>query len=144
MGNVTISNVLSTKLKIIPNKNGDIFRVLKNSEKCFRCFGEAYFSQIKFNKIKAWKRHKRMTCNLIVPKGEVKFVFTDDLKNIKEEIIGESNYSRLTIPPGIWFGFQGCKFPDSIVLNIADIQHEPLESEKINIDKMAYSWGEVK
>ena len=44
-------------------------------------FGELYFSEVNFGEIKAWKKHKKMVMNLIVPCGEVKFVFFDDRKN---------------------------------------------------------------
>ena len=36
---------------------------------------ETYFSVINFNKVKAWKFHKKMSLNLFVSKGKVRFVF---------------------------------------------------------------------
>ena len=44
-------------------------RVLKKNELKNWTFGEAYFSKIKFNKIKAWKYHSKMMLNLAVPHG---------------------------------------------------------------------------
>ena len=48
------------KLKIIKLLNGNVMKVLKKNELKKWSFGEAYFSKIKFKKIKAWKLHKKM------------------------------------------------------------------------------------
>ena len=137
MDKVSISN-----LKIISTEGGDILHALKKSERVFNGFGEAYFSQINFNKIKAWKRHKRMTCNLIVPYGKVRFVFFDNLEGNKNIIdIGSENYCRITVLPGIWFGFKGLNSPSSLILNIADIPHEPNEIERKEIQAINFDWS---
>ena len=67
----------SSKLLRINNEDGDILRVLRKTEESFTEFGEAYFSIVHMNSIKAWKKHNAMTMNLIVPTGCVGFVFTD-------------------------------------------------------------------
>ena len=67
--------VVINKLKRINVEGGDVLHCLKSSDKAFLEFGEAYFSFIEMNYIKAWKRHIKMTMNLIVPIGLVQFVF---------------------------------------------------------------------
>ena len=63
-------------------------------------YGEAYFSWVKMGVIKAWKQHLRMTMNLVVPVGMVRFVFCDLENNaFREEEIGVNSYSRITVPP---------------------------------------------
>ena len=98
----------SSKLLRINNEDGDILRVLRKTEESFTEFGEAYFSIIHMNSIKAWKKHNAMTMNLIVPTGCVGFVFTDG-KDFKYVKIGPNNYLRITVPPGVWFGFKGLR-----------------------------------
>ena len=39
----------------VENPNGDIYRILRKNEDSFEGFGEAYFSAIHHNSIKAWK-----------------------------------------------------------------------------------------
>ena len=47
-----------------------------------------------------------MTTQLIVPIGEVKFVFFDEKFNkYKEVILSEKNVKVLTVPPNTLFGF---------------------------------------
>ncbi len=133
-----------TNLRKIPTEGGDIFHCLKNSENSFYGFGEAYFSNIKFSKIKAWKRHMRMTCNLIVPYGKVKFIFYDEDSDTKSTFeIGEDNYCRITVLPKIWFGFEGLHHPSSLILNISDIPHSPNEIERKEIDASNFPWSNL-
>ena len=139
-----MDKVLITNLSQIPTEGGDILSGLKESENSFYGFGEAYFSNINFGRIKAWKRHLNMTCNLIVPHGKVKFVFYDednDVKSIFE--IGRDNYCRITVLPKIWFGFEGMHYPSSLILNISDIPHSPNEIERKEIDSSSFNWSSL-
>ena len=134
-------------LKVIPTSGGDVMHALKASEESFKSFGELYFSWIMPNTIKAWKKHKKMTMNLIVPKGLVKFVLVDDNLPSKfhEIIIGNSSenrnlYKRLSVEPNIWFGFKGISKTESLVVNCADIEHSPNEVEKTDLGSIPYKW----
>ena len=131
MGSVIFNKIIVRPLKRIPVLGGDVLQVLKNTDDSYKNFGEAYFTFINYGAIKAWKKHLKMTLNLVVPFGNVKFIFTDDLgEDIYEIQIGDNNYSMISVPPGIWFGFKGISNTSSIVLNIADILHDPLEVER--------------
>ena len=55
-------------------------------------------------------------------------------------IIGESNYKRLTVPPKIHVAFQGLSKDMNILLNIADIEHDPNESVNLPLDSFYYNW----
>ena len=69
-----MDGVTLTPLKIIPHPSGDVLHGIKSSEASFAGFGEAYFSTINQGDIKGWKKHSKMTLNLVVPKGEIQFV----------------------------------------------------------------------
>ncbi len=146
MDKIKIDGILLTPLKIIPHPQGDIFHMMKKSDAGFCGFGEAYFTTVKFGEIKAWRKHSRMTLNLAVPAGEVKFVMFDDRKGSKtkgsfiEVILSPLNYKRLTIPPGIWTGFKGLSDGLNLVLDVADLEHDPSETERADIGKFAYGW----
>jgi dTDP-4-dehydrorhamnose 3,5-epimerase len=100
--------------------------------------------------IKAWKKHNRMTLNLVVPVGRIGFVIFDDRKNsitcdsYQQEILGKENYFRITIPPGLWFGFKGLGKGLNLLMNLANIEHTPLEGEKKNLDELDYDWSSVR
>ena len=108
MGTIIMEKlIVVTELKRIETPGGDVFHAMKQSESQYEGFGEAYFSWVNEGAIKAWKMHKRMTLNLVVPVGNVRFVFVSDSENkdFRVEEIGEKRYARITVPPGVWFGF---------------------------------------
>lgn len=130
------------RLKIIDNVNGSIMHALKKSDLGFKDFGEIYLSQVKYKTIKGWKRHMRMTMNLVVPVGNVRFVFyNEENKYFEEYLIGEDNYCRLTVNPQIWFSFQGIGKGKNIVINIANIENDPNEVERKDLLDLEYYWG---
>ncbi len=141
-----MNGVKLSDLSIINHPKGDIFHALKKSDYGFNKFGEAYFSSIKYQEIKGWKKHNLMTLNLIVPCGNIRVVLMDCRKSginkpdQESFIIGESNYKRLTVPPKIHVAFQGLSKEMNILLNIADIEHDPNESVNLPLDSFYYNW----
>ena len=141
MGKKLLDKIKVIPLNILKSPSGKIMHVLKKNQLKNWSFGEAYFSIIKFNKTRAWKYHLKMTLNLVVPKGKVKFVFYSKKDNIFKTIqIGEKKYSRLMVPPKIWFGFKGIGKPESIILNLANIQHNPKEVLRCKKNKIKFNW----
>ena len=140
--------VLVTPAKIISNENGDVLHGLKATDESFVSFGEAYFSTVRSGKRKGWKRHTRMTLNIVVPAGEIGFVLFDDRQasvttgKFYEVTVSRKNYVRLTVPPGIWMAFYGKGEGENMLLNIASIPHDPTEAENLPLenDRIKYSW----
>ena len=141
-----INGVFLTPLKIIDTPGGDVLHGMKFDDPGFNGFGEAYFSNIEPEIIKGWKRHKLMTLNLIVPIGIVRFVIYDDRvptcshTKFREIILSKRNYQRLTIPPMVWFAFQGLGKEQSLVLNIANIKHESEEVDQKLVNEIDFDW----
>ena len=128
-------------LRRISLDDGDVLHALKKSDKGYLDFGEAYFSLINYNAIKAWKCHKSMTLNLVVPVGKVKFVFINsEIDNFEVIEIGIDSYNRITVPPGIWFGFKGLYESGSLIMNISDIEHDSEEVLRKPINNFEYNW----
>lgn len=140
MGRLSLDDILATPLARIPAVGGEVMHALKQKDAGYGGFGEAYFSWVAAEAVKAWKRHTRMTMNIIVPVGQVKFVFCLN-DTFRSEVIGVDRYARLTVPPGIWFGFQGLAASKSLVLNIANIQHDPAEVERLPLSDIEYAWN---
>ena len=140
-----LTDILVTPLSKINTLGGDVLHAMKKSDFGYSGFGEAYFSWITDRTIKAWKRHTQMTMNLVVPVGQVRFVFclinTLGVKEFRVEEIGESRYARITVPPGVWFAFQGLEAPKSLVLNIANISHDPNEVQRLAFTDINYEWN---
>ena len=145
IGLAMIKDVIITKLETIDALGGQVMHAMKESSVGYEGFGEAYFSQVDKGAIKAWKRHKKMTLNLLVPVGKIRFVLFDDREisksQFQEVIISKDEYYRLTVPPMIWLGFQGLFSGPSLLLNIANIEHDPNEVDRREINKINYKWS---
>jgi dTDP-4-dehydrorhamnose 3,5-epimerase len=144
MGELTLGDILMTPLSSFATEGGDVLHAMKATDIGFEGFGEAYFSCINFGSIKAWKRHSEMWMNLVVPAGQVRFVFCleDSSSTAAFRIIeiGEGNYARITVPPGIWFGFQGLSDRRNLVLNISDTSYSPQEVERRELNEISFDW----
>jgi len=135
---IDIASPFLTELSKIEQSNGSVMHALKASSEDYVGFGEAYFSSIQPQKTKGWKLHERMTLNIVVPCGEIRFVIHTGEKAtgvayidpVLDVVLGDKNYCRLTVPPRYWVAFQGIGLGVNLLMNIANIEHDP--SEEIN------------
>ena len=134
-----MDGVTLTPLRKIEHSKGDIFHAMKATDKGFSGFGEAYFSTVNKSDVKGWKKHTKMTLNLVVVTGEVEFVVHNgiDFFNVK---LSKGNYQRLTVEPGLWVAFRGLS-NENILLNLASIEHDPNESENVHLNAFYYDWS---
>ena len=102
---------------------------------------EVYFTEINPSEIKAWKRHKTMTCNLIVLRGKIKIVIQKRDKNFLTQILSKENYKMITIPPNFWFGFQCLTEEIGLLVNISNEEHNDDEAEQIDINELMFDWN---
>ena len=144
---MSFGSVLLTKQKILPTPGGSVMHAMKLSDFGSKKFGEAYFSTVEYGFVKGWKRHKKMTLNLLVPYGKIRFVLFDEGTSadieprFKEFILSPQNYYRLTVPPKIWLAFQGLDKQPSLLLNLADIAHDPLETDVKDVASLEFDWS---
>ena len=138
---MNVNDIKVVELDKIPVRGGDVYHAMKAGDVGFQGFGEVYFSFVDMGIIKGWKRHLKMHLNLVAPVGSVKFIFLDDYGNTREEVIGKNRYARLFIPPGIWFAFKGMEPLLNLVMNLADMPHDPDEVERLELDKFLVNWS---
>ncbi len=135
-----MDGVILTPLKQIKSPKGDIFHAMKRSDAGYDGFEEAYFSTINKEDIKGWKKHTKMTLNIIVPVGEIEFIIYDEDKREFESIkLSQKNYQRLTLKPNLWMAFRGIG-SYNMLLNLASIEHDPEESHNKSIEDIKYAW----
>jgi len=145
---VRFPGLLFTPLRRIPTANGEVRHGLRASDVGFAGFGEAYFSEVLPGAVKGWKRHRRMTLNLIVVIGTIRFIIHDAAgpdragsgRRRTEYVISADNaasYGRLTVPPGLWMAFQGVGRGHNLLLNLASHEHDPTEAESCPLETFA-------
>lgn len=141
-----IEGVIYKSLKKIPDDRGVVWHMMKLSDEAYERFGEIYFTSIYQGVIKAWHRHKKMDLNYACITGAVKVVLYDGrVKSptrgqIDEYWLGEDNYCLLHIPHGVTNGMIGLSGQLAVVANLATLEHDPTEMERISLDEIAYDW----
>ena len=146
-----IDGVTCTELRQIGDVRGAVLHMLRADAPEFTRFGECYFSEVLPGAVKAWKRHRKQTQNLAVPVGRVRLVIYDDrdgsVTRGKLQILelGRPDaYRRLRIPPGLWYGFTCLSKMPALLVNCADLPHDPAESElqPANHPTIPYQWAQ--
>lgn len=147
MGNKIIPGVKLTPLRHINVFKGDIYHALKSTDAEFCGFGEAYFSEIASGAVKGWKRHNRMTLNIIPVNGTIGFVIYDDREGSPTKgsfnhivLSRENNYQRLTIAPGLWMAFYGIGQETNMLIDIIPEPHDPSEADRLDLSEIDYEF----
>jgi dTDP-4-dehydrorhamnose 3,5-epimerase len=144
-----IEGVIVQPLRQIEDNRGSVMHMMRRDSELFKQFGEVYFSEIHSGKIKAWKRHKEQTQNLVVPLNKIRLVIYDNRPlsntqgNIAEYELGRPNHYRLVhIPPMLWYGFQTLGDHTALITNCADQPYDPEETESLPVDsnEIPYQW----
>jgi len=107
------------------NYKGNIHRYIEVS-KNFPKISEVYFSKIKKNSIKAWKKNKTSNQLLYIFEGSIVLKVFDDRKKknkIYKYCLGSKlKYSKIFIPKNVWYGFKGLK-KNNIIANTLTVSH---------------------
>ncbi len=144
-----IDGVQCVELRQIGDERGAVLHLLRSDAPDFTRFGECYFSEILPGRVKAWKRHRAQTQNLAVPNGRVRLVIHDDRPGsptagrVQVVELGRPDaYLRVRIPPGLWYGFSCISAGPALLVNCADLAHDPAESEKRSQSdpSIPYAW----
>jgi dTDP-4-dehydrorhamnose 3,5-epimerase len=142
-----IEGVTLHPLKHITVPKGDIYHAMKSTDEGYCGFGEAYFTQIESGQAKGWKRHNRMTLNLVVVYGKVTFVIYDDREDSPTRgqfqavtLSPAEDYQRLTVAPGLWMAFYGADVHTSMLMDIIPEPHDPTEADRKELSDIPYKF----
>lgn len=133
-----IKDVIIKPLKKIPDERGVIYHMLKSSDPEFNKFGEIYFSSVYPGVVKGWHLHTIMDLNYAVIIGNIKLVLFDNRDDsetrgeLMEIFIGETNYSLVHVPHGVWNGFKGIGDRTAVVANCSTLPHDPHEIKRMD------------
>ena len=123
--------VVLQKTKKIKQSKGDIHKFVDISSPMFKKFGEIYFTEVKKNSIKGWKKHKKNFSLIKIIIGKIKFLFF--LKNTLYSItLKDSDNMIIQIPPKIWFSFKGIG-KKNLLSNMINNKHSDTEVETISV-----------
>ena len=82
-----------------------------------------------------------------MPVGKIRIIVYDDRfdsktrGNFYDITLSSDNYKRITIPPDLWVAFSGVGEGLNLLLNVANLEHDPGEVErKDNLNDIDYRW----
>jgi dTDP-4-dehydrorhamnose 3,5-epimerase len=149
MGNdQKIEGLLVHELKQIADSRGRVMHMIRNDNPIFDQFGEVYFSEVLPGVVKAWKCHKKQTQIFAVPVGGIELAIYDDRPDSKTRgtlvtlNLGRDNYQLVKIPPMLWYGFKCRTESAALIVNCADLPHQPGEAQLLasNDRSIPHQW----
>jgi len=145
-----IEGVAVTELRQIVDERGAVLHMLRCDAPDFTRFGECSFSEVLPGVVKAWKKHRKQTQNLAVPVGRILLVIVDLREGSSTkgrfqvlELGRPDAYRRVTIPPGLWYGFKAIGKVPALIANCPDLPHSPEEAEQAENPKgvIRFDWS---
>lgn len=144
-----IEGVKTVALNEFADERGAVLHMLRNDDLDFIQFGECYFSEVLPGAIKAWKLNHNKTQNIAVPVGRIRMVIYDERAESRTkgnldilELGRPDVYLRVQIPQGLWYGFSCIGNTPALLVNCADLPHNPTESERKSVfdPSIPYDW----
>lgn len=148
-----IQDVVTKKLKVVPDERGRLMEILRIDDECFQKFGQCYMTTNYPGVVKAWHFHKIQTDFVTCVRGTIKVVLFDAREDSKtkgelnEFFIGEHNPMLVKIPAGVYHGWKCVSEYESIAVSCPT---EPYNYENpdeyrlpFDSDKVPYDW-EIK
>lgn len=127
-----IEGVAVSSLKVIPDERGCVRHFLRCDEPDFHSIAEVYVTEVYRGVFKGWHSYPSKTITYTVVSGMVQLVLIDSRKDsptfqdTETLFLGKDNYSKVTIPPGVFNGFRG--LTDAVIVVAAD---EPFDEKRI-------------
>ena len=127
------------------NNKGNVLKFIEISPE-FKKIAEVYFSEIKKNKIKGWKKNLTSSQFIYVVKGAIQIVLYNDSGKIKKKLnvfkLGEKKkYSKIIIPKNYWYSFKGLG-EGNLIVNALSVKHKDCKmiSDDLKNKTIPYSW----
>jgi len=140
-----MSEIQLFKKDLKKNSKGNVLKFIEISVK-FKKIIEVYFSEIKKNKIKGWKKNLTSSQFIYVVKGAIQIVLYNDSGKIKKKLnvfkLGEKKkYSKIIIPKNYWYSFKGLG-EGNLIVNALSVKHKDCKmiSDDLKNKTIPYSW----
>lgn len=128
--------------RIIKNKNGNLIKILEKKKIFNNNFKECYISEIKPNKIKAWRFHNKLSQNIFIIDGKCLVVIILN-KKFRKILLSEKKPGILKIPCKHWYGFKNLSKKRKVrILNFIDRPYQEEEIIRKTTKSFKYKWNQ--
>ena len=142
-----LDGVIITRPQQFPDERGTVKHFITENDPQFQHFGEVYMTTVYKDVIKGFHGYVSKTLHYVVPIGNIKLVMYDNrsasstYQDFEEVFLGQENYIRLTIPPGVFSAFRGMSNPYSLAVICADEVFDENKTLRIPIKDLPYDWS---
>lgn len=139
-------------LQRFPDERGSVKLVMRESDPGFGAIQQVYVSTVYPGTVKGWHRHHRKTLNYVCVSGLIRLVIAPNMNHVPlqrvkprdaeftEIVMGETNYVRVSIPPGTWNAFLGLGDREAVIVNCASLPYSDDDIERLPYNYFAYDW----
>ena len=118
--------------QIIENNKGNIFKFANVDKYSDFIKGEIYFSEVKANESKPWRRHTRINTVIGVVSGEINIKIRSDINNqLITKKLSLENSTLIKIKFGTWYSFENQKNSSCLLFAMLDKKHDDGEVERL-------------
>lgn len=131
-----IHDVVVTRLKVFEDERGLLKHMMTAEDPDFHGFGQVYCSTVFLRMVKGWHFHKKAYRSYIALSGVIRVALYDERENspskgvVQEIFMGPINHVRVTIPPGIWSGFQCYADAPGVLCDVVNMPYNPDDSKR--------------
>lgn len=144
-----MSEPIVKQLRVHLDDRGYLSEILRSDDPEFIKFGQVYLSTTTPGTIKAFHRHFKKTDHITCVTGQVKLVVIDapDGEPVKtyEYHLSPMAPKLITIPPGLWHGWQAVGSIEAILISVTTEPHNDLEKDEERVaaidNPFGYKWG---
>ena len=134
-----LNNLKINKVKIIKNKKGNILKLFNINNLSKKKNIEIYISEIKPQKIKAWRSHNLSTQNILILEGKCLIVLYHN--NIyKKFLLTYKSNKILKIPPKIFYGYKNLGSNTVKILNLINMKYNDSEIIRLKQNSIKFNW----
>lgn len=135
-----IEGVVIEKVEAKADERGRLVELFRSDSPHAPGFGQVHLTTVYPGVVKAWHRHRDRTDVLYCVAGTIRLGLYDDRPGtstpgeLREFFLGDHGPLRVTIPPGVWFGFKGVGTREALVVVLTDRLNNPRDPDEERLD----------
>ncbi|MFN7967254.1 MAG: dTDP-4-dehydrorhamnose 3,5-epimerase family protein [Acidobacteriota bacterium] len=126
-----IEGVIVTTLEPKADERGRLVELFRRDQPGTGSYGQVHLSTLYPGVVKAWHMHKKRTDSFVCVQGMVRMGLYDDREGsssqseLNQFFLGDHSPLRVTVPPGVWFGFKSLVAVEALLVVLTDPAHDP-------------------
>ncbi|UCF68328.1 MAG: dTDP-4-dehydrorhamnose 3,5-epimerase family protein [Acidobacteriota bacterium] len=137
-----IEGVCVDRLEPRVDERGRLVELFRRDDPATRDYGQIHVTTLYPGVVKAWHRHRRRADVIAVVAGMARLGLYDERQGSATEgelnqfFLGVHAPMRITIPPGVWFGFKGMGTDEAVIVVLTSQPFDPRDPDEDRLDPL--------